>query len=199
MTGHFFYLFDSSENNSVENVNKNVVAKFSFNDNSYLTHNSIRRFGSITLLSKKELTEKLSYIGPEPLADNFTSSNFCAIMRKHPRSNLKNKLLDQKTIAGIGNIYAQEALYVVGINPERKIFEITENKLVKLYHSLREILQLSIENKGTTVQNYSHMGGKGNFQNFLKVYNQTLCPLKHKIEKIQISGRGTYYCPVCQK
>ncbi len=194
MTGHFNYISDSEEFQG-----EHTVAKFIFDDNSVLTHHSIRRFGSILLLSKEELNEKLGKLGREPLDDDFTSSDFCNLLQNFPRANLKNKLLDQKIIAGIGNIYVQEAMYSAGIHPERKIVDVGQKKLANLYHSLRDILSLSIKNNGTTVENFSHLGGKGGFQNFLKVYGKTSCPEKHILKKIAIGGRGTYFCPVCQK
>ncbi len=193
MTGHFHYLPKKAE------LPKYTAAIFHFTDNSSLTHNTIRRFGSIELLSKKQLQQKLAKLGPEPLDKNFTLQHFKQLTKKFPNANIKTKLLDQHFIAGIGNIYAQEAMYHAKIHPNKTFSQVSSQKLSKLYHEIRRILKLSIKNNGTTVNNYSHIDGKGDFQNLLAVYNQEYCPKKHITEKITLGGRGTYYCPRCQK
>ena len=191
MTGHFHYGNDINK--------KFLCGTFHFNDQSFLTHNSIRKFGSITLHNKSSLEKALSKLGPEPLADSFTAKEFIKILTKFPNANLKNKLLDQHCIVGIGNIYAQEALYYAGIHPENKIKQVSSQKLTKLHQELQRILLLSIENQGSTVDNYLNLQGEGNFQNFLAVYSKTYCPRKHKLEKIKNAGRSTSYCQKCQK
>ena len=197
MTGHFHYVKDNNQNH--QTYKKYLAAKFHLDDNSFFTYNTIRRFGSVTLLDNDQLTKSLSHLGPEPLEDSFTANNFKDLMKKFPQANLKNKLLDQTFIVGIGNIYAQEAMYHAKIHPERKVGEVSQQKLNVLYHELRRVMFLSIENNGTTVQNYSHIDGKGNFQNFLAVYNQSKCPQKHPLSKLSIGGRGTYFCSKCQQ
>lgn len=193
MTGYFCYL-NSNQNASYKN---NLVGIFNFNDTSFLTHNSIRKFGSITLLSTKQLQSSLSNLGPEPLV--LSKHQFVHLLEQSPRANIKNKLLDQSFIAGIGNIYAQEALYLAKINPKQKIALLSTSQKSALYHSLQKVLKLAIQNKGTTSDNYSHLSGKGNFQNFLSVYHQKNCPQNHPLTKITLGGRGTYYCPQCQR
>ncbi len=194
MTGHFHHI----DNNS-NDYKKYLVAKFHLDNGSFFTYNTIRRFGSVNLLTNEELKFTLSKLGPEPLDENFSATNFRDLLKRSPNANLKNKLLDQSFIAGIGNIYAQEAMYYAKIHPERKVGEVSRQKLNVLYHELRRVMFLSIENNGTTVQNYSHIDGKGSFQNFLAVYNQDKCPRKHSLSKLSIGGRGTYFCPKCQK
>ncbi|MDP3734794.1 MAG: bifunctional DNA-formamidopyrimidine glycosylase/DNA-(apurinic or apyrimidinic site) lyase [Nanoarchaeota archaeon] len=196
MTGHFHYRAKDQKDDSYQ---KFLCGTFYFNDGSFLTHNSIRRFGSITIHDKISLEKILSKLGPEPLAEDFTSPDFVTLLSLFPNANIKTKLLDQHCLAGIGNIYAQEALYHAGINPERKIKDISSSKLDKLYKELRQILLLSIENQGSTVDTYSNLTGQGKFQNYLAVYHQKNCPKSHPLQNIKKGGRSTFYCPQCQK
>ena len=198
MTGHFHYL-TSKEKTINNNHQKYCVAKFHLSDQSLLTHNSIRRFGRMTLMNKEQLTKALSKLGPEPIDSSFNSKQFTNRLKESPRSIIKTKLLDQSCIAGIGNIYAQEALYHAGISPSKKIGEISEIKLKQLHQELVKILTLSIKKNGTTVENYTNLNGKGKFQNYLAIYQKKYCPKKHLLKKITLATRGTYYCPECQK
>jgi len=193
MTGHFHHITDL--NNKAHR--KYFVVKFHLDDGSFLTHNSIRRFGSIRLLSLPELQDVLSKLGPEPL--EISSKEFLARIRRSSQANIKNKLMEQHFLAGIGNIYAQEALYHAGINPRKKIGETTGRKLERLHQELKRILRLAIKEKGSTVSNYSHLSGEGNFQNLLAVYGRKECPKSHPLRRIKIGGRETSYCPQCQK
>ena len=188
MTGHFHY----------NHSGKFEVGRFNFSDGSFLTHNSIRKFGGIKLLNSKELKQEFSKLGVEPLDKKFTLEKFNSILLKKSKSNIKTVLLDQKLIAGIGNIYAQEMLYFAGIDPRKKVFEISGIKIKKLHSEITRILDLAVQNKGSTVDNYANIDGARNYQNYLAVYNKSRCPKKHKIQKINIGGRGTSYCTICQ-
>lgn len=208
MTGHFHYLENKNKEHKIStgagstgannSYQKFLCGIFYFSDGSFLTHNSIRKFGRIILLDSLGLEETLSKLGPEPLAADFTAEKFIAVLTSFPQANIKSKLLDQKCLAGIGNIYAQEALYYAGINPQLKIREIPLQRLARLYRELRRMLLLSIKHQGSTVDNYTNLQGKGSFQNLLAVYNQVYCPKNHKLEKIKSGGRSTSYCPLCQ-
>ncbi len=194
MTGHFYHVTNKSEE---ETSAKYKVATFYLSDGTKLTHNSIRKFGRITLMTPKQLESSLANLGPEPL--EITKSDFVALLDRYTRAVIKSKLLDQSFLAGIGNIYAQEALYHAGIPPTAKINKISKAKKEKLFLHLQRTLNLAIENNGTTINNFSHIDGKGSFQDFLAVYQKQLCPKKHPLRKDTIGGRGTYYCPTCQK
>jgi len=196
MTGHFHFIEKINKN---DDYRKYLVGKLEFEDGSFLTYNSIRKFGSLKLLNKQQLNLELSKLGPEPLDYSFTSKLFYKKISSFPNANLKNKLLDQSFVAGIGNIYAQEALYHARIHPGSKVNQVSKIKLLKLHNELQKILKLSIENNGTTVQDYAHIDGKGEFQHLLAVYGKNKCPKSHKLSKIKIGGRGTYYCNKCQK
>jgi|SRR3989344_83787 len=196
MTGHFHYMDKKHIDNKHERF---MVAKFSFSDGSFLTHNSIRKFGHMRLVSKPQLQQVLDKHGPEPLEKDFTLPRFQELLAAKSRANIKTTLMDQSVIAGIGNIYAQEALYYAGISPLRQAGSLSSAEARQLHHHLRRILRDAIEHHGTTVDNYSNLEGRGGFQNHLAVYQQEKCQKKHVLEKITIGGRGTSYCPKCQR
>ncbi len=196
MTGHFHFIDKIHIDNKHERF---MVAKFFFSDGSFLTHNSIRKFGHMKLVDKKQLQQVLDRHGPEPLEKDFTLPRFQKLLATKSRANIKTTLMDQSVIAGIGNIYAQEALYYAGISPLRQAGSLSSAEAGQLRHHLRRILQNAIEHHGTTVDNYSNLEGSGGFQNYLAVYQQEKCQKQHQLEKITLGGRGTTYCPKCQK
>lgn len=196
MTGHF-HLVDGKR--IPHNHERFMVSKLTFSDGSFLTHNSIRKFGHMKLVNKKKLQQVLEKHGPEPLEKSFTWQKFHHILAKKARANIKTMLMDQSVIAGIGNIYAQEALYFAGVSPLRNAGSLSVKESKALYTELRRILQQAIKHHGTTVDNYSNLEGRGGFQNYLAVYQREKCEKKHLLEKIYLGGRGTTYCPTCQR
>jgi len=194
MTGHFHYVAKGKKLDEL--FEKFVVAKFNFSDGSFLTHNSIRKFGSIKLLSNEQLENELSKLGPEPLEISLKKFNELIAGKK---GNIKTTIMDQKVIVGIGNIYAQEALYYAGIDPSRKVGDLSSVEMKKLYNQIIKVLKLAIKHHGTTIENYAHIEGAGDFQKLLAVYQSKKCPKKHLLKKISLGGRGTYYCSQCQK
>ena len=196
MTGHFHFVDSKHISNHHQRF---MVAKFLFSDGSFLTHNSIRKFGHMRLVNRKRLQHILDKHGPEPLDKNFTLRQFQEILVKKARSNIKTMLMDQAVIAGIGNIYAQEALYFAGISPLRQAGSLSSQEAKKIYTEIRRILQQAIKHHGSTVDNYSNLEGSGGFQNYLAVYQLERCEKRHALEKINIGGRGTTYCPTCQR
>ncbi len=198
MTGHFHFV-DADSKSFPNDYRRFMVSKLTFSDGSFLTHNSIRKFGHMRLVDRKQLQQVLDKHGPEPLDDSFTWQKFQQILAKKARTNIKTMLMDQSVIAGIGNIYAQEALYFAGVSPLRTVGSLSEKESKALYIELRRILQEAIKHHGSTVDNYSNLEGRGGFQNYLAVYQQEKCEKKHLLEKVTIGGRGTSYCPRCQK
>lgn len=189
MTGYF----SQKKNDSYARV------KFSFSDGSSLLFCDIRKFGSVRLLSKEELQKEIAKIGPEPLEKEFTPTLLYGLFQKKKNAVLKPTLMDQSFIAGIGNIYAQEALYSAGINPQRKCGTLTRKETEKLHTCIQTVLQKSILAGGSTVENYRNLEGAGNFQQQLVVYQQEKCPKKHALQRIILGGRGTWFCKECQK
>jgi formamidopyrimidine-DNA glycosylase len=189
MTGHFRY----NSSGSFE------VGRFNFDDGSFFTHHSIRKFGGMKLLTSKELVQEFSKLGIEPLSKEFTLELFNSILLRKKKSNIKGVLLDQNLIVGLGNIYVQEALYFSGVDPRKKVFELSSKQIKSLYLEIIRVLKLAVEKKGSTVDNYTNVDGAGKYQDYLAVYNKSRCPKNHEIQKINIGGRGTSYCLVCQR
>lgn len=143
-------------------------------------------------------------LGPEPLSDEFTFEKFREILKKR-NGFIKNVLLDQKFISGIGNIYAIESLFRAKIRPNRRINTLKDNEIKKLHKEIRDILHEAIGERGTSDSWFvDARGNKGAFQFRLKVYgrkeeNCVRCKSKSKVKRIVMAQRGTYYCPRCQK
>lgn len=197
MTGHFRFFSKGKKIGPEEG--KFAVAKFYLDDGSLLTHNSIRKFGMVKLMVEKQLEQKLGKLGPEPLSADFTLDLFKERLAKKRKANLKVTLLDQTFIAGIGNIYAQEVLYHAKIDPRRKMGDLSDSEIKELYLQIKKVLRSAVVHQGTTIDNYSHMTGIGGYQKFLTVYQLDKCPKHHNLKRINQGGRGTFYCPVCQK
>lgn len=194
MTGHFHF-FKASKSSEQD---KYIVVRFQFSDGAVLTFNDIRKFGSVQVLSQKDLDVLLAKMGPEPLSAKFTLAVFRTLLLKKQNANVKVTLLNQSFIAGIGNIYAQEMLYRAGIDPRRKILTLSDSQIRRLYNAMRGVLELAIKHHGTTVQDYVHIEGSGGFQRYLQVYEREKCPKGHLLKKIYLGARGTYYCGKCQ-
>jgi len=182
--------------------NKYSHVIFNFSDGSRLFFNDTRQFGWVKLVSDKELEVENSKFGPEPLDKNFTFSKFKELF-VNKKQALKPLLMDPKFIAGIGNIYAQEACFCAGILPTRPANQINIQELKKLYSNIRKILKLAITKKGTSSNDYiDAFGRQGSMQNFLKVYNRAgekCFKCKSTIKLIRQAQRTTCYCEKCQK
>ncbi len=165
----------------------------------------VRKFGFLKLLSSKGADEYVEswHFGPEPLDPNFTFDKFKMCLAAYPKAKIKPKLLEQTCIAGIGNIYAVESLWSAKIHPLARIKDIPEAKLKKLFQDLKRILKTAIADGGTSADNYfDAFGGEGKYVHKLKAYKQEGKPCKHcqtKLVKERIGGRGTVFCPKCQK
>jgi formamidopyrimidine-DNA glycosylase len=184
---------------------KSTRVVLTFSDNSRLFFNDQRKFGWMRLLPTVEV-EQLDFFqkfGPEPLADNFTATDFTARLQRRSKSGIKAVLLDQTVIAGIGNIYADESLWGAKIHPETKVADVQPAKLTALYTALRAVLKLSIEKGGSTDRNYvNHEGKRGSYLTFANVFRREGQPCPRcgtTIIKIRVAGRGTHICPHCQR
>jgi len=177
----------------VENNNKHFV----------VTYNDSRRFGYIDLFKKKELREHflLSKIGVEPLGRELTTEYLQNYFKKRV-INIKNALIDQKIIAGIGNIYASEILYKAKINPHRKVNSLSQNDLNSIITFTKIILKKSIDVGGTTIRDHMQPDGSlGYFKQKLQVYgkvNEKCKTCNSFIVKEVISNRSTFICKHCQ-
>jgi len=176
-----------------------------FTDGSQLFFNDQRKFGWMRLIPTIEIPEIdfFKKVGPEPLDADFTVQKFIERLSRRKNSNIKAVLLDQTVIAGVGNIYADESLWAAKIHPATSVADVPKARLVALYNGLIEVLKLSIKKGGSTDKNYvDALGKKGSYLTFAKVFrrNGQPCPRCGSIiEKTRVAGRGTHYCPRCQK
>lgn len=172
---------------------------------SKLYFNDQRKFGWVRLLPTAEVPniDFFRTIGPEPLSTDFTPNDLRERLMKRSRTSIKAAILDQKVIAGVGNIYADESLWAAKIHPATLVRELSTANLNKLYDEIRAVLQLSIEKGGSTDKNYVDAEGrKGSYLSFAKVFRRQgqPCPrCSTTIIKIRVAGRGTHICPKCQK
>ena len=162
----------------------------------------MRKFGrAYFFLSRADLQELFSKLGPEPLLDSFTEQHFHDLLANR-KGLIKPLLLDQSLLVGLGNIYVNEALFVSGIHPQRPAQTLTEQERVKLYHAIRQVLNKGIANRGTTLSDYlDGEGNKGRNQEALFVHyreNQPCITCGTPVVKITVGQRGTYLCPTCQ-
>ena len=173
---------------------------FHLSDGTDLRYNDTRKFGKMYLLNKKTaFNEKpLSSLGLEPWDKKLTPEYLKNKFHKKP---IKTELLDQTIITGIGNIYADEILFLSKINPKTIATNLSAKDYQNIIKYTKEVLEKAIEFGGTTVKSYeSSEGVHGNFQSHLLVHTKKECPICHnKITKITVGGRGTYYCEKCQK
>jgi formamidopyrimidine-DNA glycosylase len=171
-------------------------------DGSDVTYRDVRRFGTWLVLAENEVDEYLAArLGLEPLGPAFTARDLARRLegRKAP---IKAALLDQRTLAGVGNIYADEALWRARIHPRRPAGELSELEVRALHRGVRRALEAGIERQGATLRDYRTAdGASGRMQHEFKVYGRDgePCPrCRGPIEKTRLGGRGTWYCPVCQ-
>jgi formamidopyrimidine-DNA glycosylase len=168
-----------------------------------LVFNDTRRFGYMELIKEKELANVLiNKFGPEILSLDFKFENFKNALLKKKKSKIKSLLLDQKFIAGIGNIYAQEGCFCAGIHPERLVGSLSDTEIKKLLICLKKIMNKAVELGGTTADDYVNLYNEaGGYAKYLKVYGRTGLSCK-KCGSIllgkKINGRGTVYCEKCQ-
>lgn len=183
--------------------NKFTRLVFTFTDKSQLFFNDIRKFGWLRLFNDYDLDKELAGYGLEPLDSDFTLKSFQAILEKRPKAKIKQVLLDQKLIAGIGNIYADESCFYAKIMPTRIVKTLKDKEIKDLYQGIKKILKLAISKKGTSADTYIQLDGTpGNMEKYLKVYGrkgQMCYRCKGLIKRIKVNGRGTHFCEKCQK
>ncbi len=178
---------------------------FTFADGSHLYFNDQRKFGWVKLIPTIEVPniDFMKKVGPEPLEADFTPEQFAARFKRRAKSPIKAALLDQTVVAGVGNIYADESLWGAKIHPLRKVATITDAEFNKLYHELRDVMNLAIAKGGSTDKNYVNAEGKrGSYMDFARVFRREGLPCPRCgtiIVKFKAAGRGTHICPNCQK
>lgn len=214
MTGHFFYaeqpVVPEKHDLITFVLSSSHPARSSLRDPrfagrsnlSYLRFNDYRRFGRNRLFHATEIWNQkgLRELGPEPL--EVSSKEFVALCKRRPRQ-LKQALLDQSFLAGIGNIYADESLWAARLHPKRLTTSVTSGKLTELHRHIQRLLKLAISKAGTSVDSYTGVNGRpGSFQKYLKVYNREGEPCRRcgaKIVRKKIGSRSAHFCPKCQR
>lgn len=176
-----------------------------FTDGSKLFFNDQRKFGWMRLMPSEELAalDFFQKVGPEPLSAGFTWQDMKQRLLRRRNTTIKAALLDQTVIAGVGNIYADESLWVAKIHPSTRVAALSDEDIQNLHKSLRDILRLAIEKGGSSDRNYVNAEGKkGSYLSFASVFRREGQPCPRcgtVIEKIRVAGRGTHICPTCQK
>ena len=211
MTGQIIYINKkkiivgghSVEINQFDLPHKQTHLIIHFQDQSKLFYNDQRQFGFWQIVNRQGLKKIQDKLGLDPLHNEFSLLNFKKLFQDK-KGDIKAFLLNQKYVAGLGNIYVDESLFRAHILPFRKINTLTGKEVKKLHQAIKNILNLSLKYRGTTFNNYvDARGRKGQFIKFLKVYRKEgqKCPRcrKETIKKVKIAGRGTRYCPHCQK
>jgi formamidopyrimidine-DNA glycosylase len=213
MTGQLIYVGPNSQRIAGGHPTSDMVRDlpvtstrvvFAFANNGILYFNDQRQFGYIKILTKQSLASHKPYTsyGPEPLEEAFNEQYMSSIIDKRPKLNIKQLLLDQTLIAGIGNIYADESLFSAQILPTRTAGSLSPEDIARLVSSIKSVLRTGLFYGGTSSQHYVQANGsKGTMQDHLAVYRRTELPCPQcgtPIKRIALAGRGTHYCPNCQ-
>ncbi|WP_088838752.1 MULTISPECIES: DNA-formamidopyrimidine glycosylase [unclassified Listeria] len=187
-----------------DEVSKHTHVIFHFTDQTELRFLDVRKFGTLELIEKfgEAKTRSIQKLGPEPLDAQFLKAPFAAGLKKTTRA-IKTVLLDQKLVAGVGNIYADEICFMAKVMPTRPANSLTNTEITRIYEATKTIMAEAVELGGSTIRTYVNSEGKlGRYQEKLFVYGQSgePCPIcGTEIEKIKLNGRGTHFCPKCQK
>ncbi len=198
MEGKYFIKDASDE------LNKHEHVVFKLDNDSELRYMDVRKFGKMHLIPKDKIKDigPLIDLGLEPW-DKKLDISYLRDKYKNKKLPIKSVLLDQSIIVGIGNIYADEILFLAKINPYTRAMDLSDNDLFNIIKYTKEILEKAIREGGTTIRSYSSVNGvHGLFQQELNVHSREgeKCPVcGSKIVKVKIGGRGTYYCDKCQK
>ncbi len=211
MTGQFFFIDTkgvvvggghSMTATDQQLPGRHTRVAFHFTDNTSLHFNDMRLFGYTKLANAKEVEKARQGFGPEPIDPAFDTEWFSKQVRTR-KAPIKAVLLDQSFVAGLGNIYVDEALWRAKVSPLRKADTLTKKETLAIAAAARDVILESIEVGGTTFQNFADTDGHaGNFTTYLKVFGKQgeACSRCGKtLVKTRAAGRGTHYCPGCQK
>jgi formamidopyrimidine-DNA glycosylase len=180
---------------------KHVHTAFSLDSGDQLWFRDVRKFGRVYLVDHPEEVTRL--LGPEPLEDGFTLAEFRELLSRRS-GRLKSLLLNQEFLAGLGNIYADEALFAAGLHPLRKADTLSAADEERLYGAIRQVLRDAIAGRGTTLEDGGYrdaQGEPGSYQQYIFVYGRQGEPCRRcqtTIERRVIGGRSAHFCPACQ-
>lgn len=199
MTGRFLFLAPA------EDPPEHARLVMSLEGKTHLCYSDIRKFGRIYLMRGGEEKEsvKMHLSGLDPLDGEFTLEAFRDLVKG--RKGIKRLLMEQRLIAGIGNIYASEILWMARINPERCASSLNGREIRALYQAIQEVLKSAVAMGGSTLRDRTYLrvdGTPGNYQRFHKVYDRSGLPCPEcgrEIEKVLVAKRSSFFCPACQK
>ena len=176
-----------------------VHVRFELDGERQLRFSDLRKFGRVYLTA--DVAGLLAHLGPEPFSDDFTLAHLRAGMKGRKRA-IKALLLEQEFVAGVGNIYADEALFRAGIHPATGVDRLADDETARLHETIRDALEAGIEHEGASINWYRKPDGeKGESQDHFYVYGRTGLPCRNcgsAINKIRLAQRGTHFCPECQ-
>jgi len=188
------------------NPHKETEVVLDLDGGKRLFYDDLRRFGWFKAMPTEDVKKYFDDqgYGPEPLDRSFDAKKMALCLRAHPKKRLKQLLMEQTCIAGIGNIYADESLWASGIRPDRRVASVTDAEMRGLHSAIKNVLKRSIAARGTSANDYLDLRGKpGTFYSKLKAYGQDgkKCARRDGgiITKTKLGGRGTHFCPVHQK
>jgi formamidopyrimidine-DNA glycosylase len=213
MTGKFIIENNTGIKNKTSfyyEINKNEQKHnhliFHLSQNKKLIYNDVRKFGFIKIINSKNIkkNDHIRLLGPEPLSNNFNLKYFknCIVTKKR---KLKDLLMDQKFVSGLGNIYVNEVLFLSKLDPTRPVNTLKSLDIAKILNFIKKILKVSIKEGGSSIKNFNNSNGKnGEFQQQFNVYGREgeKClkkQCKELIKKINISNRSSFFCASCQK
>lgn len=178
-----------------------VAAEFDLVDGRTLLYDDVRRLGGFRLQSADDWARRSARLGPEPLDPDYGVADLAAGLGSG-RAPVKNALLDQRKVAGVGNIYASEALFRARVDPRRACGSLGPDDHRRLHRALRAVLREALRGEGTSLRDYRLVdGGTGRFQDRLRVYDREGLPCPRcgsAIERIVQAGRSTFFCAACQ-
>lgn len=194
MEGKYFIVNDKFPKSKHDHV------IFYLDNGMQMRYNDVRKFGRMEIMEKDDDYRVFKNLGPEPFSKDF-NLKYCKEYLSKKKLPIKQVILDQSFVAGVGNIYSDEIIYAMAVNPKTLCCRLTDENIKDLITNTRRILKGAIKAGGTTIRSYtSSLGVTGRFQLKLKVHTMDVCPKCGKqIKKIVVGGRGTYYCPSCQK
>ncbi|NET59092.1 MAG: DNA-formamidopyrimidine glycosylase [Symploca sp. SIO2E6] len=200
MTGQLLWL------NQEEPLSKHTRVRLFFPDNWELRFVDIRTFGKMWWVKPSQTPESiitgLQKLGPEPFCDEFSVEYLLRKLHNRQRA-IKTALLDQSLVAGLGNIYADEALFLSGIRPETLGKTLSPEQIARLHRAIIQVLQTAIESGGTTFSNFLNvLGVNGNYKGIAWVYGRTGEPCRvcsTPIQRVKLAGRSSHFCPNCQQ
>jgi len=187
--------------------NRFIHAVFTLSNGKHLALSDLRKFAKITVIKTKEVRSdpSLQNLGPEPLDPKFTAEKLAEQLARRPTGKIKQVLMDQSIVAGIGNIYSDEILWQIGVHPLSAAGSIGMKKIAAMHKAMKKILRYSISIGGDSESDYRDIDGKkGNYQNKAAAYAREGEPCRKRncrgvIRRIKIGGRSAHFCPVHQK